>query len=71
MSVVLCGHSSVVISASKCRLFKGDADDMPLGDTLNFIRKFAGTKDLHTMFANANIRGGSAESRLTFSNQIK
>ena len=53
------------------RLFKGDTDDMPLGDTVNFIRKFAGTDDLHTMFASANTRGDSAASRLTSSNQIK
>jgi hypothetical protein len=68
---MLCGHNSAVTFASKCRLFKGDADDMQLGDTVNFIRKFVGTEDLHTMFASANIRGGSAASRLTSSNQIK
>jgi hypothetical protein len=59
------------------RLFKGDTDDMPLGDTVSFIRKFeigvVGTEDLHTIFANANTRGDSAASasRLTSSNQIK
>ena len=67
----MCGHNSAVTFASKCRLFKDDADDMQLGDTVNFIRKFVGTEDLHTMFASANIRGGSTESRLTYSNQIK
>ena len=71
MSVVLCGHNSAVTFASKCRLLKGDTDVDSLGDTLNFIRKWIGTEDLHTMFANANTRGGSAESRLTYSNQIK
>lgn len=71
MSVVLCGHNSAVTFASKCRLFRGDADGTRLGDTLNFIRKFEGTEDLHTMFANANTSGGSAESRLALSNQIK
>jgi hypothetical protein len=49
---------------------------MLLGDTQDFIRKFEygviGTEHLHTMFADANTsRGGSAESRLTYSNQIK
>ena len=68
---MLCGHNSAVTFASKCRLFKGDADDMPLGDTVNFIRKFASIEDLHTMFASANTRGGSAASRLASSNQIK
>ena len=76
MSVVLCGHNSAVTFASKCRLLKGETDDMPLGDTQDFIRKIEigviGTEDLHTMFADANTsRGGSAESRLTYSNQIK
>jgi hypothetical protein len=72
---MLCGHHSALTFASKCRLFKGDTDDMPLGDTINFIRKFeigvVGTEDLHTMFANANTRGDFAASRLTSSNQIK
>ena len=71
----MCGHNSAVTFASKCRLLKGEPDDMPLGDTQDFIRKFEigviGTEDLHTMFANANTRGGSAASRLTSSNQIK
>lgn len=76
MSVVLCGHNSAVTCASKCRLLKGEPDDMLLGDTQDFIRKFEygviGTEHLHTMFADANTsRGGSAESRLTYSNQIK
>ena len=49
---------------------------MPLGDTKDFVRKFEigviGTEGLHTMFADANTsRGGSAESRLTYTNQIK
>ena len=67
----MCGYNSAVTFASKCRLFDGDADDMQLGDTVNFIRKFVDTEDLHTMFASANIRGGPAASRLTSSNQIK
>ena len=67
----MCGNNSAVTFACKCRLFKGDVDDMQLGDIVNFIRKFVGTEDLHTMLASANIRGGSAASRLTSSNQIK
>ena len=62
----MCGHDSDVAFASKCKLFRGDADGTRLGDTSNFIRKFEGTEDLHTMFANENTSGGSA-----LPNQIK
>jgi hypothetical protein len=67
----MCGHNSVVTFASKRRLFRGDADGTLLGDTMNFIRTFEGTDVLDAMFAKANIRGGSVESRLALSNQIK
>ena len=67
----MCGHNSAVTFASKCRLFRGGADGTRLGDTLNFIRKFEDTEDLHTMFANAKTSDGSTESTLALSNQIK
>ena len=71
MSVMLCVHNSVVTFASNCRLFRGEADGTLLGDTMNFIRTLEGTYVLHTMFAYANTRGGSAETRLALSNQIE
>lgn len=71
MSVVLLGHNSAVTFASKCRLFAGDTDGSRLGDTSNFIRRFVGPSDMHTMFASENAACDSAESRLHLSNKIK
>ena len=68
---MLCGHNSAVSFASKCRILGGDQDGTDLGDTSNFIRKFEGTDDLNTIFANLNTGDGSAESRLGLSNTIK
>ena len=75
----MLGHNIAVTFASKCRHFASDADGSRLGDTSNFIRKFEGTSDTHTMFASENCRPAnghesriySAESRLQHANQIR